>query len=117
MRTLRWNKRYLTGDSRLDGRNQALVTLLADLRAELGRIEHCQDMNELADQLVGLTKQRLAKLSKNPGVDAESDEAITTLLETDFPLAALSTPACRECGLCDLLEARVAKWLADGRTT
>ena len=114
MRTVRWNKRYLTGDSRVDERNQALVSLLADLGAELGRIEHCAEMNDLAAKLAGLTKQRLSLLPENPGPDADSEAAIRSLLNNDFPLAARSTPACRECGLCDLMADRVARWLSEG---
>ena len=61
MRAIRWNKRYLTGDSILDERNKALVALLTDLRDELNRKEHCQDIIELTSRLADLTKQRLSK--------------------------------------------------------
>jgi hypothetical protein len=111
MRAIRWKKCYLTGDKRLDERNRTLVALLADLRAELSSTEHCQEMNELAARLAELTKQRLSRLPRNPGAEAETEATIESLLKHDFPLAALSTPACRECGLCDLMAGRVEKWL------
>ncbi len=114
MRAIRWNNRYLTGDSRLDERNRVLVALLKDLRDELNRKEHCQEINELTARLADLTKQRLSRLPENSGSLAESDAAIQNLLKNGFPLAAQSTQACRECGLCDLVADRIAKWLSEG---
>ena len=112
MKAIRWKKRYLTGDSKLDERNEALVTLLADLRDELSKKEHCQEINELTERLLDLTKQRLSQSAKGPESGAEYDAAILNLLKNDFQLASLSTPACRECGLCDLEEDRIANWLS-----
>lgn len=114
MRAIRWNKRYLTGDPVRDERNRALVAMVADLRKELSSVEHCQDINELADRLAELAKERLSTLPRDPGVAGDSEAALRSLLKNDFPLAALSTPACRECGLCDLMSDRVEKWLSDG---
>jgi len=114
MKVVRWNKRYLTGDSKLDNSNIALVALLTDLRDELSRKEHCQEINELTDRLSDLTKQKFSKLPGDPGVGAEIDAAIRNLLKSDFPLASLSTPACRKCGLCDLVADRIAEWLSEG---
>ena len=102
MKAIRWKKRYLSGDSKLDECNKALVALLADLRDELSKKEHCQDINELTERLSDLTKQKLSESAKGPEGGAEYDAAIRNLLKNDFPLASLSTPACRECGLCDL---------------
>lgn len=114
MRAIRWNKRYLTGDRALDERNRALVALVADLHAELNSVEHCQDMNELAERFAELARERLSDLMKDSGRIQESEAAIRSLLKNDFPLAALSTPACRECGLCDLMSERVERWLSEG---
>jgi len=114
MRAIRWNKRYLSGDPALDERNRSLVDLIADLRAELHSAEHCQEINELAERLTELAKQRLSTLPQDRGVGSESEAAIRSLLKNEFPLASLSTPACRECGLCDLMLDRVEKWLSQG---
>lgn len=114
MRAIRWKKRYITGDEILDERNRALVALVAGLREELSSVEHCQDMNELADRLSDLAGERLSALANDSSRVHESETAIRSLLKNDFPLAALSTPACRECGLCDLLSERVERWLSDG---
>ena len=114
MLNIRWKKRYRTGDARLDDRNQALVALLADIHAELGRKEHCAEIRELYAQLAVLTKERLSKLSKHSGASVDAENAIGTLLKNEFPLATRSTPACKDCGLCDLVEDRVRGWLAEG---
>ena len=111
MKSIRWKKRYNTGDSRLDERNKALVALLADLRDELSKKEHCQEIIELTERLSDLTIQRLSESAKGPEGGTEYDAAIRNLLKNDFPLASLITPACRECGLCDFEEHRIANWL------
>ena len=112
MKAIRWKKRYITGDSRLDERNKALVALLADLRDELSKKEHCQEIIELTERLSDLTIQRLSDSAKGPEGGTEYDAAIRNLLKNDFPLASLSTPACRECGLCGFEEDKVANWLS-----
>lgn len=114
MKAVRWKKRYLTGNAKLDEHNQALVALLNELRDELSRKEHCQEINELTDRLSDLTGQRLSMLSEDAAGAGESDRAIRDLLKNDFPLATLSTPACRNCGLCDLVADRVGQWLSAG---
>ena len=113
MRVVRWNRRYLTGDSKLDNHNRALVALLTDLRDELSRKEHCQEINELTTRLSDLTKQKLTTSQKDASSGQEFEAAIRSLLKNDFPMASLSTPACRNCGLCDLVADRIAKWLSD----
>lgn len=112
MKATRWKKCYLTGDSRLDERNKALVALLADLRDELSKKEHCQEINELTERLSDLTKQRLSESATDSEGGTEYDATIQKLLKNDFPLASLSTPACRECALCDFEEERIANWLS-----
>lgn len=112
MKAIRWKKRYNTGDSRLDERNKALVALLADLRDELSKKEHCQEIIELTERLSDLTIQRLSESAKGPESGTEYDTAIRNLLKNDFPLASLSTPACRDCGLCVFEEDKVGNWLS-----
>ncbi len=110
MRRIRWKSSWATGDREKDRRTRALVDLVSMLGGELGRREHCQDMTELCDRLGE------AVWSYLEGVAAGSDssgEEIRRLLAERLPLAARSTPACRDCGLCDLLEDRVGSWLGD----
>jgi hypothetical protein len=112
MKRVRWKSRYTTGAPEVHARNRALVGLLEEFGAELGRKEHCQEMNGVYDELASLTRRHLdqdpAGLARD---DAEGRTAVRVLLQTRFPLAALSTPACKECGLCDLLEGRIRGWL------
>ena len=114
MRRVRWRDRYRTGAAEVDARNQALVGLLEELGAELRRKEHCQEMNEVYDELASLAQRHLdqdpAGLARD---NAPGYAAVHEVLKARFPLAALSTPACKECGLCDLLQDRVRGWLGE----
>lgn len=113
MKRVRWKSRFRTGEAETDARNQALVQLLEAFAAELTRKDHCQDMNEVYDDLATLAQ---SQLDSDPSALARDGApgyaAVQALLKTRFPLAALSTPACKDCGLCDLLEDRVRGWLA-----
>ena len=111
MRAIRWSKRFDTGDPAVDRRNRALVGLVGDLRTELKRAEHCQEINELGDRLTELARRRVSESPTDPAGAARTEAEIRELLERGFPLAALSTPACRDCGLCDLMAERVKGWL------
>lgn len=104
MKSLRWKRRYLTGDKLVDTRNRALLELVTELGAEMKSKEHCQDMNELYARLVDSAQARL----ETGGID---ERDLEQLLKEGFPLAARSTPACKECGLCDLMEERLGKWV------
>jgi hypothetical protein len=114
MKRVRWKSRYLTGRPDLDVRNRALVGLLDAFSQELSRKEHCQDMNAVYDDLASLAGERLEEDPASLATAGASGyAAVEGLLKTRFPLAALSTPACKECGLCDLLQDRIRGWLAD----
>jgi hypothetical protein len=114
MRRLRWKKRYLTGDERVDARNRLLVDVLSETDAELRSTEHCQDMDDLYVDLVNIAERRLttAGESENPGPG--SDPRLHELLETSLPLEALDTPACRDCDACEHLGDRLTRWLGHG---
>lgn len=115
MRRLRRSSRNpATGDPVIDGRNQALVTIVADMATALQSTEHCQDMNEFHDDLVELTEQRL-DAAKEGALDAcASDAGIQAFVEERMPLPARDGPACRDCGLCELLEEQVGDWAGSG---
>jgi hypothetical protein len=112
MRRLRRSSRRLTsGDPAIDARNQALVTIVTDMAAELQSTEHCQDMNEFYDDLVDLTEQQLEAAKQGELDVSESDAGMQVFLEERMPLPARDGPACRDCGLCDLLEEQIEAWL------
>ena len=113
MRRLRWKTKYATGDPDADRRNQALVDLVNGLGAELARKEHCQDINEVFGRLADLTGERLEGLGTGSGAEAANKAEIRRLLTERFPLAARSSPACRECGLCELMEGKVCARLSE----
>jgi len=117
MSRLRWKSSYLTGRADVDERNKAVVALLTDLGLALKSKEHCQDMNELYADLVGVVAERLSGGAEAAAAQTEvagSDATIRHLVEKRLPLPARTTPACRECGLCDLLDEKVTEWLKRG---
>jgi hypothetical protein len=112
MRRLRRSSRNLTsGDPAVDVHNQALVTIVNDMAAQLQSTEHCQDMNVFYDDVVGLTEERLEAAMQGtldgPGFDA----ALRGFLKERMPLPARDGPACRDCGLCELMEGQIGAWL------
>lgn len=90
------------------------MNLVIGLGAELASKEHCQDMNDVFDRLADLTQQRLKGLASGSPAEAENTAEIHRVLTERFPLAAISTPACRDCGLCDSMERKVRAWLSAG---
>lgn len=117
MKRVRWKPGYASGDPAVDERNRQLVGLLETFGGELTRKEHCQDMNELYADLAGLAQRHLDAAPAALGrADGHGYAEVRDLLRSRFPLAALSTPACKECGLCDLLEGQIRGWLGEPPT-
>ena len=115
MRRVRWKKGYATGNRHLDERNKALVGIIQEIDGALRAKEHCQDMEDLQATLTDMTGERLAQ-GESAGYGRGSDEAIRALLHDSLPLAALDTPACRHCEVCDLTEERLDGWLSHDAT-
>jgi hypothetical protein len=114
MKRVRWKPRYASGDPAVDARNRQLVGLLETFGGELTRKEHCQDMNELYADLAGLAQRHLEEAPAELGrADGHGYAEMRDVLTSRFPLAALSTPACKECGLCDALEGQIRGWLGE----
>ena len=113
MRRVRWKSKYATGNHHVDERNKSLVAILLEIDGALKAKEHCQDMAELQAALTDMTGVRLAQ-GESVDDSRGSDEAIRDLLHDSLPLAALNTPACRHCEVCDLTEERMGGWLAQG---
>jgi hypothetical protein len=114
MKRMRWKGGYVSGDEVVDARNRALVGMLEGFAQELGRKEHCQDMNELYADLVELAGRHLETDPVALGQDGGAGRVeVAEVIRSRFPLAALSTPACKSCGLCDQLEAPIRDWLGE----
>ena len=113
MRRLRWKSKFATGNRRLDDHNKALVGVLLEIDAALRAKEHCQDMEDLYATLTDVSGERLAQGASFARCRA-SDTAIRELLNDNLPLAALNTPACRDCDICELTGERLSEWLDRG---
>ncbi|CAK0754374.1 hypothetical protein CCP3SC1_2340001 [Gammaproteobacteria bacterium] len=105
MKIIRWKGRYLTGETGVDQRNRALVDCLNGFINATKQREHCQDvenlLNDLAVKLEGI-------LTKDPMV-ADLIAQIRDSLMESLPLPTRKTPACRKCDICDLAEQRIAQ--------
>ena len=116
MKPIRWKSKYLTGLPDIDQRHRALTDILNDLAKESGKVEHCQDMNELHARLVETAEGSLSHPKPSSSDEAQTEMQryqgeIRQLLKTSLPLPAKSGSACRHCGLCDQLDQRVTGWL------
>lgn len=111
MRPLRWKRNYLTGIAWVDEGNEALVRILADLAGKMREKEHCQDMEDLYAMLVDRVQERLARTG-SVGEQRSFDKELKSILETQLPLPARDTAACRDCGICDLTQEWLSRWLA-----
>jgi hypothetical protein len=115
MRHLRWKQKFLSGFVSLDHSKHLLYEDLQALQAEMEHNEHCQDMEDLMDELnkearslfeakAGSCRQAAGLMHKHTGV-------IEQILDQHLPLAALDTPACRACAVCAHTDVLMHKWL------
>ena len=110
MRHLRWKSKYVTGNSQIDQQNKMLAKLLNAVDQACQSKEHCQDMEELYQTMVDVAEERFSQ--GEAYVDGRgSDEAIRDLVHARLPLSARDTPACRDCGICDLFKEGIMDWL------
>jgi predicted Zn-ribbon and HTH transcriptional regulator len=82
--------------------------------------EHCQDMVELMEQLNGqarrLFQTKAGSCRQAEGQIHHHTTAISEILDRHLPLAALDTPACRDCAICDHTEEILREWLEQSNT-
>lgn len=108
MRPLRWKSRYATGDEVTDRGYKQFVSCLNQLMEAADRREHCQEMEQFMSRLSADAEACLR-------MGGESARAVITEFYRRFagalPLTAHTTTACRQCGLCDVAEARIAPHL------
>ncbi len=107
MRSLRWKTRYATGNPGVDKRNRAFVACLNSLLEGVRQHEHCREIEELMTELVSQAESRLAS-----GNTEDLPALIHDRLMTFLPLATRGSPACQDCGVCDLVARRVAEHLS-----
>jgi hypothetical protein len=115
MRYLRWKRNYLSGFPVLDHAKKTLYEELQSIQAEMEQQEHCRDMTDLMGELNGLARDLFEADAGNrrqaEGLIHEHRAAIARTLESHLPLAALDTPACRDCAICAHTEAHMRGWL------
>jgi hypothetical protein len=114
MRPMRWKKKYITGVTEIDARQQQMVTLLNDIAVEGVHTEHCQDLNELYAHLTARTETLLLEETQSPDnleQQLQRYEAdVREILTSELPLPAKQGAACRHCGVCDILEKELKVW-------
>ena len=115
MRHLRWKRKYFSGFSTLDRPKEALYEDLQALRSEMEHKEHCQDMQDLMTDLNAqaqdLLQAQAGSYEQAEAVLREHTSEIAQTLDQQLPLAALNSPACRDCAICEHTGDRVEEWL------
>ncbi|MEN8179245.1 MAG: hypothetical protein ABFS39_11620 [Pseudomonadota bacterium] len=115
MRHLRWKRNYISGFSSLDRPKQALYENLQALQTEMEHKEHCQDMEDLMGDLNAqarsLFEVRAGSRQQIEGAVSKHTAAIAQTLDQQLPLAALETPACHDCGICEHTGESIREWL------
>ncbi len=107
MRTLRWKSSYQTGDAETDRRNRAFVDCLNSLISAAGQREHCREMEEFVARFSAEAEEALRE---HPADRDLASEFGRRLLES-LPLKAYESTSCRQCGLCDLAQQKLAEHL------
>ena len=107
MHPLRWKSRYQTGDTETDRRNRKFVDCFNSLIKAAGKREHCQEMEELIDHFSAQAEQFL----HNHPNDSDLGIALGRQLIAKLPLSVYGSTSCRECGLCDMSQQKIAEHL------
>ena len=102
MRSIRWKKKYQTGNPEIVEQKRSLVNRLNDIAMKSNQIEHCQDLTDSYDSFVTMLETMLVQATNT----YEQGE-IEQFLEKEFPLAALNGSACHDCGMCDFFEEKL----------
>jgi hypothetical protein len=107
MRPLRWKSRYQTGDAETDRRNRAFVDCLNGLIEAAGQREHCGEMEDFLDRF----SAEAERILRNRPTDRDLSAEFGRRLLASLPLGSYAGTACRQCGLCDLAQKKVAEHL------
>ncbi|MFZ0788367.1 MAG: hypothetical protein WAM94_01945 [Chromatiaceae bacterium] len=107
MRLLRWKSRYQTGDADTDRRNRAFVDCLNSLITAAGQREHCREMEEFIGRFSAEAEQVLLEHATDRDLEVEFGRRLLASL----PLGPYGGTSCRQCGLCDLAQQKIAEHL------
>lgn len=110
MRSIRWKNQYTQRDPEINRRNKRLVGCFNQLMEAAEKKEHCQEMEQFLTE-VGAELE--ADLQQHQ-VDAKlANDVFFTRMVKALPLQPYGSPACRQCGLCDTAQAKIAEHLQD----
>ncbi len=98
MKRLRWKGRYQSGNQQQDQENKQLTQCVNAFVEASRSHEHCGGMEDLLVQMVDSTEQLLTQQRPRHEIEAELRQAI----ESQTPLPAYRSSACRRCGVCEL---------------
>jgi hypothetical protein len=107
MRPLRWKSRFQTGDAETDRQKRAFFECLNSLVIASGQREHCHEMEDFLGRNLAEAEQALL----NPATRPDLGREFAAQLLGSLPLSPYGSPACRQCGLCDLAQRKVAEHL------
>lgn len=107
MRPLRWKSRFQTGDAETDRQKRAFFECLNSLVIASGQREHCREMEDFLGRNLAEAEQALL----NPATRPDLGRELAAQLLGSLPLSPYGSPACRQCGLCDLAQRKVAEHL------
>ena len=107
MRPLRWKSRFQTGNTETDRQKRAFFDCLNSLITAAGHREHCQEMEDFLGRNLTQAEQALLQ----PATTPDLGQAFARQLLASLPLRPYGSPACRQCGLCDLAQQKVAEHL------
>lgn len=109
MKQIRYKKKYLTGDTKIDKHHIELTQILNNIVTDASKIEHCQDLNEL-HQCLSSSAETLFKTAHTDSRLAHT-KVIAEIVSTHLPLSAKNGTACCHCNLCDRIEQQMNEWL------
>lgn len=107
MRPLRWKRAYQTGDPQADRRGRAFVDCINSLIEASGQREHCREMEEFITRF----STEAEKILQDHTIDVDLSAEFGRRLRASLPLGAYGSTACRQCGLCDLAQQKIAEHL------
>lgn len=107
MRPIRWKSRFRTGDTEKDRGNRAFVDCLNSLIDAAGQREHCREMEDFIGGFSADAEQALQDQSTGSDLRLEFGQRLSAAL----PLSPYGSAACRQCGLCDLAQNKIAEHL------
>jgi hypothetical protein len=111
MRQLRWKKQYVQGDRELDQRHKRFLGCFNQLLNAAGQREHCQELDQFLTRMgTDLDVYLRTKDATEIAPAQDSSEFLAHIVQ-DLPLQPYGSTACRECGLCDLAQAKIAEHL------